>query len=55
MLYPDLELFDGAKKQMKEQFYKTIEEAQETEGDDCFDPLIKSMESLVNTVLETKG
>ncbi len=55
MLYPDIELFDGPKKQMKEKFYKVIEEAQETESDDCFDPLIKSMESLVNTVLETKG
>jgi len=27
MFHPDLELFDGAKKQMKEQFYKAIEEA----------------------------
>ena len=55
MLYSDLESFDGTKEQLKEQFYKAIEEAWEKLGDDYFDLLIRSMESRVNAVLEAKG
>jgi len=32
MLYPDLELFDGTKDQLKEQFYKAMEDASESLG-----------------------
>jgi hypothetical protein len=55
MLHPDLELFDGTKSQLKEQFYKAIEDAWESLEKDYFDFLIRSMKSRVNAVLEAKG
>jgi hypothetical protein len=55
MLYPDLELFDGTKSQLKEQFYKIIKNTWESLGEDYFDFLIRSIESRVNAVLEAKG
>jgi transposase len=55
MLHPDLELFDGTKSQLKEQFYKAIEDAWQSLEEDYFDSLIRSMERRVNAVLEAKG
>ena len=54
MLYPDLELFDGTKDQLKEQFYKAMEDASESLGQEFFDRLVRSMENRVNAVLEAK-
>jgi len=50
MPYPDLELFQGTKKQLKECFYKGTEEVWKSLGDHHFDPLIKPI-----VVLEAKG
>ena len=55
MLYPDLELFNGTKEQLKEHFYKAMEDAWESLGHELFDGLIRSMENCVNAVLEAKG
>ena len=54
MFYLDLESFGVIKEQLKMQFYKVIEEAWESLGDDYFDPLIKSMKSCANAILEAK-
>ena len=55
LLYPDLELFNGTKEQLKEQFYKAMENAWESLGQEFFDGLVMSMENRVNAVLEAKG
>ena len=55
MLYPDLELFNGTKEQLKEQYFKTMGDAWESLGQDFFDGLVRSMENRVNAVLEAKG
>lgn len=55
MLYPDLELFNGTKEQLKEQFFKAMEDAWESLGQDFFDGLVRSMGNHVNAVLEAKG
>lgn len=52
MLYPDLESFDVIKEQLKRLFYKAIEKAWKCLGDVCFNPLIRSIETRVNTSLE---
>ena len=55
MLYPNLELFSGTKEQLKEQFYKAMEDAWESLGQELFNGLVMSMENRVNAVLEAKG
>lgn len=55
MLYPDFELFNGTKEQLKEQFFKAMEDAWESLGQDFFDGLVRFMENRVNAVLEAKG
>ena len=54
MLCPDVELFTGTKEQLKEQFYKAMEDAWESLGQEFFDGLVRSMENRVNAVLEAK-
>ena len=55
MLYPNLELFSGTKEQLKEQFYKAMEDAWESLGQEFFNGLVMSMENRVNAVLEAEG
>ena len=54
MLYPNHEYFNEIRNQLKEIFYKANEEAWGSLGDDYFDPLIKSMKSCANAILEAK-
>ena len=53
--YIQILAFDDNKKQLKESFYKAIEETWEKLGDDCFDPLVRSVGHCVDAVLEVKG
>ena len=55
MLYPVLELFNVTKEQLKGQFYKAMEDAWESLGQEFFNGLVMSMENRVNAVLEAKG
>lgn len=51
----DFKGFDWTKRKTKRAIYNTTEEAWESLDDGCFDPLIRSMESRVNAMLEAKG
>ena len=50
-----IESFGGTKGQLKELFFKAMEDSWESLGQDFFDGLIRSMENRVNAVLEAKG
>lgn len=55
LIHPELESFGGTKGQLKELFFKAMEDAWESLGQDFFDGLVRSMENRVNAVLEAKG
>lgn len=54
MRYPDYESFDETRIQLKMHFYKAKKEAYENLSNDCFDPLMTSIESRANEVYRKK-
>lgn len=52
MLHPEVEFFKGNKEQLKKKLYEAIEDTLKSLDDNCFDPLIRCMESYVDAVLE---
>lgn len=45
LIHLELELFGGTKGQLKELFFKATEDVLESLGQDCFDGLVRSMET----------
>ena len=55
LIHLELESFGGTKGQLKELFFKAMEDSWESLGQNFFDGLVRSMENRVNAVLEAKG